>query len=1736
MFDPIKASDNIREEFISYISTSFHLADKAYARQFTEALGRECAVSKGPYLDISDSFESGKSINAMIKEQQMSPLFRELEPGVPEGDKEIKLVRGLYKHQEKAVRKINEGRNIVVTTGTGSGKTECFILPIINQLLREKENGTLTDGVRAILIYPMNALANDQMKRLRLILKQYPDITFGVYNSSTQHEDAAGIAEYGRIFKDKDGKALKPLKNEAISRKSMQTRPPHILVTNYAMLEYMMLRPNDDLVFSGAKLKFLVLDEAHIYRGATGIETSLLLRRLKARISNPGTVHHILTSATLGGKEADHDIVTFASRLCDAHFEADDIIRSTTVMAALPDQPQDVPFEVFARLAHPDASMDAILKQYGIQVNLEQKDPEILYDLCVSSKAYKILRECAVKPMTVHEIASAMRERMELNDEDLVNLIHVASKAEKNKMALIKARYHMFMRALEGAFITLNRNKKLYLTRQSYAEIDGETWKVFEAAVCDDCGRIGVSGKTVNDRLESSANRYDEATEVYLLRSQGEELDLDEDDDSDDEREIGKRDYFLCAKCGEIHHESQREAFSCDHGSSALIRVRKAERKGVRNENRCPCCNLGHMKLFYIGYDAATAVLGTELFEQLPETEEVLETKKTPVIAANNLFAMASASVPKTTVEIKKKTRQFLSFSDSRSEAAYYACYMTSFYEEFLRRRGIWHVIENNREDIGRHPWEISTLVQELTSYFDANRTFASPGDTGSENLTATSKRQAWIAVLNEMVNARRSTSLVSLGILDFAYKGNSEELMAAVAQNYGQNPADVNALFNLLVMDIVNNGALESGDCKLTNDEREYIYYVARPRRFKKCKESDEDRKKAYLNGWIPRVKENGKSFMNGRVSRLTSMMGITEEQAKELLSMYWDAVLVGGMYALTPDGDGEYYFSTDKFVVVAGNETRPVYVCEKCGKTTMVNCKGRCISLKCDGKLRQISHESLIEGNHYARLYAEEMMSPLHIKEHTAQLGRAEQQKYQEMFVNKAINALSCSTTFEMGVDVGDLETVYLRNMPPSPANYVQRAGRAGRSIHSAAYSLTYSKLSSHDFTYFEHPERMISGKIGVPLFSISNEKVILRHIFAVALSDFFANNPDVYNGNNADVLLNQNGYERLKEYLQGKPSGLNDTLLRSIPSEMHQDMGLTDWSWADKLTGPDGALNVAVMDFRETVDWYEKEFRKLKRSGDIQGAARCERQLKEFRRSSEDGRGRNELIEFLVRYNVLPKYGFPVDTVELYQGMDFNQDKKLQMVRDLQLAIAEYAPDAQVVADGKLYTSRYIRKLPQATGQDWREVYIAQCGNQSCSTWNHRVIEPSKGGEDCISCGNTIPKAKWRKAIEPRKGFIAEAKTRDVPLRKPDRSYRSDDYYIGDPTRKVMYKKTFQVSEDEKFQMETSANDSLMVVCNDHFFVCDKCGYAISSTSGQEEKDFNPYAPGYEKKHRSPWGKECTGKLFRKDLCHSFKTDVVRITFGTSRAKNQAVMLSVMYALLEAVSNVLDIERTDIKGCLHKVRFGRSMIHEIILYDAVAGGAGHVRRLVTDDCEVFQRVIRDAIRLTKGCNCNPSCYNCLRNYYNQTIHDKLNRVEAYSFLEHYAGNAAVIPDDQFVQKYSTAAETVQEEKARFSEGYSCLDYQNWNELALMIPEEYADAFADMDMYHVALPTESYCKLSVLGTDVLTEVMFMWKEKKVLVFDNDMQKVDIHGWTSLSVSEIKPAEFALLVNGGNS
>jgi hypothetical protein len=383
-----------------------------------------------------------------------------------------------------------------------------------------------------------------------------------------------------------------------------------------------------------------------------------------------------------------------------------------------------------------------------------------------------------------------------------------------------------------------------------------------------------------------------------------------------------------------------------------------------------------------------------------------------------------------------------------------------------------------------------------------------------------------------------------------------------------------------------------------------------------------------------------------------------------------------------------------------------------------------------------------------------------------------------------------------------------------------------------------------------------------------------------------------------------------------------------------------------------------------------------------------------LRRFRGGQNDQSGKKSLIGFLVRNNVLPKYGFPVDTVELIPDIkNVGKGKDLQLARDLQMAIAEYAPGSEVVADGKMYTSRYIRKMPgKGAASAWEEGnYCPKCPN--CAQPNF-TKEPLIGnGRECVSCHQIIPKRSWMRTLEPRMGFCAEPAPKSVPSRRPERDYKTDDYYIGDPHKNVINKFIFQVNE-QTVQIESTSNDSLVVVGQTDYKVCALCGYA-------DENDIvrHKTMAGY-------WCANTEGKSKTYRLSHDFKTDVAKITFRTHEAGDWDTMISVLYALLEGLSREMGIERTDIKGCLFRTDVEGVMVYSAILYDAVAGGAGHVRRIVTDNGAAFQKVLKKALSVVSDCNCDCSCYKCLRSYYNQKIHDNLDRQKAKQFLEQWIG----------------------------------------------------------------------------------------------------------------------------------
>lgn len=308
-FNPIDASESIIDSVERYLRSTFNPRREVIASEYLKALeiSRNTNELGGSlFRQIRRSFASGASLQELYSEGLIHEHLLNFMDNAP------------YVHQSKALQLTSKKRNVVIATGTGSGKTESFLMPIVDSLLKESDAGELSPGIRAIIVYPMNALAADQLGRFREVMVKYPEITFGRFVGPTKQTNTEAVRENGeKLFQA----------NERPSRDEILENPPHILITNYAMLERLMLLPKWQQMFTH-KLKWIVMDEVHSYDGTKGIEISLLLRRLKVRTASSEGVQCIAASATLGNGSKEDILRTckFASILFGEKFEEGDII------------------------------------------------------------------------------------------------------------------------------------------------------------------------------------------------------------------------------------------------------------------------------------------------------------------------------------------------------------------------------------------------------------------------------------------------------------------------------------------------------------------------------------------------------------------------------------------------------------------------------------------------------------------------------------------------------------------------------------------------------------------------------------------------------------------------------------------------------------------------------------------------------------------------------------------------------------------------------------------------------------------------------------------------------------------------------------------------------------------------------------------------------------------------------------------------------------------------------------------------------------------------------------------------------------------------------------------------------------------------------------------------------------------------------------------------------------------
>lgn len=486
--DPLATSERIAETYHRYLTSLLSLRDGRLAAELAEKIRSSGAMTKGPYLDVAPPYEKGATLRDLVDEGVLSAEFLAV------CSRALPADRQLYVHQEQAIRKASAGRSTVVATGTGSGKTESFLVPILDALSRERVAGTLGPGVRALLLYPMNALANDQVKRLREILRDYPHITFGRYTGETFEEPKRALEQFSQRNPGVDR-----IPNELLSRTEMKATPPHILLTNYAMLEYLLVRPLDTSLFDGvfaSSWRWLAVDEAHVYGGSQGAEIAMLLRRVQQRVSPEVPLQSILTSATVGD---DLSLVAeFATRLTRATVEwvPGEDLRCDVVPAvrkAVPKRGSWGPLDglAYSRMVASDNPADEILRTAA---NQGWRGTNAGEALAHESRLVELKNHLANGPLTLKQIVDTI-PGAGWTPESLTACVRVASGlVDAQGEPVLSARYHLFAKATEGAFTCLGKaGPHVLLIRHETCPDCSDP--MFEFGSCQRCGHIYLVGE-----------------------------------------------------------------------------------------------------------------------------------------------------------------------------------------------------------------------------------------------------------------------------------------------------------------------------------------------------------------------------------------------------------------------------------------------------------------------------------------------------------------------------------------------------------------------------------------------------------------------------------------------------------------------------------------------------------------------------------------------------------------------------------------------------------------------------------------------------------------------------------------------------------------------------------------------------------------------------------------------------------------------------------------------------------------------------------------------------------------------------------------------------------------------------------------------------------------------------------------------------------------------------------------
>lgn len=1555
-----------------------------------------------------------------------------------------------YKHQTASWRQMlsNTGKTIVVTSGTGSGKTECFMIPVLQDIANRNEQNC----VQAIFLYPLNALMSSQQKRIHeWCAALLGNITYAIYNGNTEKKDL-------RIQQKEEAWP------RLITRPQIRETPPQILFTNPTMLNYMLVRAEDREILekSKGKLKWILLDEAHTYTGSSAAELSLQLRRvLDAFGVTIEQVNFAVTSATIGDekdKNAEGKLKTFVAQLTGKPLDSIEVIGGKRVVPGL-------------NQAVAQKTIEKINDKYHTKFTL--KDIERLR---ASLNTRPALRTREITKLLDKSISNNIEKSLALINAlgDKVNALG----SDGSATALLPSRAHYFVRAISGVYVCVNpncnRHKKERIGLGSLTTYQNTNCpeckaKMLEIATCPSCGGTIIVGETsVKEGYRMCTNVLDLDDNPFY---EGNEDLIQTDNEAGEHRLQIQEDegyipfYFAKPEKESLRHHTSYynhifnigrgkiESASANAEQAAIYKSLLHDRD---NRSLCPHCGNGFQYLNYLR--ASATQMGRVLATLLLDNAEAMDTNDADMLYDG---------------------RKYITFTDSRQGSARSAMGINQDVERSWIRSSLFHKLADNRLDRVEHggltPEEEEKLagyrqlgamlppvfksdLEQLEAKEHGKVVIPPPEEIRWDDITLTLENNASFRKLFEhLIKARgrkwssdkkdylkalmvdqfgwipkRANSLETMGFIRLSYPALAQARCPGILLEKGCSDKDWQNFLKIGVDYVIRGGRHYMisggyGDYLTQNKHTSPIYPM----------DSELRREGYYVSRW-PSVKQvvgGGVQEIQSRpVLLLCAVLGyddaqeVTQEQIaniNSLLRSAWNFIATNILEATDPGNHGYmldllsdkvrlqliekgYLCPVDKVIV---DETFRGYSPRMSGYVGRGNFDRFKVTTVFDYpyfpfKSGEITDEKLAEwieknlknqmeqgiyGSLYERIYAQK---PIFISaEHSAQQSSEDLAEYEKQFNKGQLNILSCSTTMEMGVDIGGITEVVMNNVPPKSANYLQRAGRAGRRKESKALALTFCSSTPVGLYTWQHPEYPITHVTATPLLKLESRQLIQRHVNALLFADFVASvgGSIKVTSHLRDFFQTNEGesfYHTFLTYLDSIINGENESLKKAY-SELIVGTSLDTVPLQD-------AAQVTYMDIASLYDkGFASRLASFNESLQQTEEGTAKRNIRKAIEKQKDIFLNKALLTYLAEKNFLPSAGIPTGLVECELGKsDDNNDPTMHLSQ----AISAYAPGKQVVKNEWVYQPAGIRLK---TKYDEASRYIIQ----NCTNCGYTTIWHGQAMNNCPKCGA-------ENAMHGLRDMDLSTETRFTEVVEPAAFSTAWD---EKPTRKLSQHSSLDFIQPVLLEMEPWERKSFsakMLVRgstkNSEILFYNqgngKRGYALCPYCGRMEPEYRTIQKNHPlANHRHllmgnlcPGG-EKNGQGIRRHvlLVGRYQTDFVEIKFYD--ADNKTIHDS---ETLYSLGVILSRKLTELLGINDgEIDFGYNRsAHSIFIYDTALGGAGYS----TLFREYKDKVLDMAYQALKQCDCERACTRCLIDRKSQWYINSLNRLKALEWLE--------------------------------------------------------------------------------------------------------------------------------------